>query len=58
MKAVDIINIANTLNISADYLLGIGKKDEKITDMVTKLSAMKRETVLDILEILVSIMKS
>lgn len=58
MKAVDIINIAETLHISADYLLGIEKLEVKIADMITDLSASNREIVINTLKAMVSTMKS
>lgn len=58
MKDVDIIRIAENLNISADYLLGIRKQKETLGDMYDGLSSMIKENVMNTLNAMVSTMKS
>lgn len=58
MKAADIIRISETLDISADYLLGIEKQEDIFADMFKGLTYSNREIVTDTLKAMISTMKS
>lgn len=58
MKALDIIKITETLNISADYLLGIERVETTLEDMISNLSFSNREIVMSTLKAMISTMKS
>ena len=58
MKDVDVIRIAEILNISADYLLGIRKQKETLADMFDGLSTINKDIVMNTLHAMVSTMKS
>lgn len=58
MKAMDIIKMVETLNISADYLLGTENVEVAIEDMISNLSFSNRQIVMNTLKAMISTMKS
>lgn len=58
MKAMDIIKVAESLDISADYLLGIKGNEDTYADIIGSLSFYNKEIVMKILETMLNTMKS
>ena len=58
MKAMDIIKMVETLNISADYLLGTENVEVAIEDMISNLSFSNRQIVMNTIKAMISTMKS
>lgn len=58
MKVMDIVRITEVLHISADYLLGIKKQGDDISELVSDLSFSNRELVLNTVKAMIGAMQS